>query len=111
MKPKKLNQFPNENVMQLHQHSEITEGLITDKTILFLRRMFSDPDKYRYYINTLVIMRKLIASGISYDGTNIDENHEQYPIYKTLNELIGVLESGRDTRIAPVSGLMLGNGR
>lgn len=100
-----------ENVMQLHQPSEFTEGLITDNTILFLRQMFSNPEKYRYYINTLVVMRRLLVANISYDGTNVDESHEQYPILKTVNELIGVLESGRDRKKAPISGLMLELGR
>lgn len=92
-------------IMQLYQPSELTEGIITDKTILFLRRMFSDPERYRYYMNTLIIMRRMIVENMASDGVNIDKNHEQFPIFETLNELIGVLESGRNKSI---DGLMIG---
>lgn len=84
----------------------ICEGLITDKTMLFLRRMFSDPEKYCYYMNTLVAMRKLMVENMSYDGV-IDRNNELYPILDTINEFINALEGGRNREITRINGLML----
>lgn len=94
-------------IIQTIQNKEtqpICEGLITDDTVRMLKRMFNDSDKYRYYLNTLVVMRKLMINNMSSDGINVDERHELFPILDTINELINVLEYGRATRI---NGLML----
>lgn len=71
-----------------------------------MRRMFSDPEKYCYYVNTLVAMRKLMVENMSYDGV-IDRNNELYPILDTINELINALEGGRSREITHINGLML----
>lgn len=109
MKTTEINKLQNEEVvsiLHLSKPSEFADGLITEQTILMLRCMFSDADKYRYYINTLAVMRRLLVANISNDGGNVDENHEQFPILKTVNELINVLEGGRDSKTR-INGLIL----
>lgn len=85
----------------------ICEGLITDKTVHLLRRMFSDPEKYCYHVNTLVAMRKLMVENMSYDGVSVDRNNELYPILDTINEFINALEGGRNREITRINGLIL----
>lgn len=76
------------------QINEITftdqETVLTETNILFLKRMFKNPERYRYYMKVLWILRSLLARKCALEG-DVNTKDEAYPIYKVANELIGCL--------------------
>lgn len=71
-----------------------SDTYLTEKNILFLKRMFSDEEAYRYYMKTLWLLRRLAGEACQVEtpaGLIHDTKSDLWPILKTINELIGCL--------------------
>ena len=66
------------------------ETVLTESNITLLKQMFKTPEKYRYYMKTLWLLRSLTEKRCGKDGM-IDTDDEVYPIFRLTNELIGSL--------------------
>lgn len=66
------------------------ETVLTESNVILLKRMFNSPEKYRYYMKTLWLLRSLTEKKCSKDGM-INTDDEVYPIFRLTNELIGSL--------------------
>ena len=66
------------------------ETVLTESNITLLKQMFKNPEKYRYYMKTLWLLRSLTEKRCGKDGM-IDTDDEVYPIFRLTNELIGSL--------------------
>lgn len=66
------------------------ETVLTESNITLLKQMFKNPEKYRYYMKTLWLLRALTEKKCGKNGM-IDTDDEVYPIFNLTNELIGAL--------------------
>ena len=64
-------------------------SLLTDDNIIHLRNQFNTPEKYAKQVGCLWVLRKLVATSIEESANKAE--HKLFPLFYTVNELIGSL--------------------
>ena len=66
-----------------------TPTLLADSSIKMLKQMFDSKDKFKQHYQTLRVIRNLVGENVM--RANNPKTHPQYPLFHTLNELMGCL--------------------
>ena len=65
---------------------------LTEDNITSIKEVFRNKESYNFYMRTLWVLREIAEKSCMVDtcrGMDINEEDPAYPIWKTMNELIG----------------------
>ncbi|WP_106831144.1 hypothetical protein [Parabacteroides pacaensis] len=70
---------------------------LTEDNVMALKTVFKNKETYNFYMRTLWVLRELAGKSCmvnTHRGIDLNEEDPAFPIWKTMNELIGCLLRG-----------------